>query len=84
MTALKPACAKNDLVNVALGRPERAQGCELVDVVLGARIERLRDDDGADQRAKQRAADQRQASAGFEQPLLQAAGAEFFLRQNVS
>ncbi len=69
--------ADDDLVDVAPGRADRPQGGELVEVILGAGIERLRNDHGADDDTEQGAGEQRRAGAGAEQPELAAALAEF-------
>ena len=58
----------DDLVNIAAGRTDGAQRGEFVEVILGAGIERLRDDDGADDDAEQRPREQGRAGAGAEQP----------------
>ena len=60
-----------------------AQRRELVDVVFGARIECLSDDDGADDHSEQRASEQREASAGAEQPEGAAAVAKLRGREDV-
>ena len=66
-------------MDVAGRGAERAQRGELVEVVLGARVERLRDDDDADDDAEQRAGDERGAGPGLEQPVVEAALAELGL-----
>ena len=75
---------QDDLVDVAGRGAERAQGGELVQVVLGARVERLGDDDDADDHAEGRAGDQSRAGAGLEQPVVDAAVAELLLRQHLA
>ena len=67
---------QDHLADVARGGAERAQGGELVEVVLGAGVERLGDDDDADDDAERRTGDQRRAGAGLEQPVVEAALAE--------
>jgi hypothetical protein len=47
---------------------QRAQGGELVEVILGAGIERLGDDDDADDQAQRRAGDEGRAGPRLEQP----------------
>ena len=73
----------DDLVDVAARGADGAQRRELVDVVLGAGIERLRDDHGADDDAEQCAGEQRGARAGAEQPERAAPLAEFGRRQHL-
>ena len=54
-----------------------------MNVILGARIERLSDDDGADETAEQRAADKGKTGTGAKQPLGQGPRPEFFGRQRL-
>ena len=75
--------ADDDLVDVSAGRADGAQRGKLVQVILGAGIERLRDDHGADDDAEQRAGEQRRARAGAEQPERAAALAKFGRRQHL-
>ena len=82
MTALSSACADDDLVDVEARRADGAQRREFGQMILGAGIKRLRDDDRADDGAQQRAAEERGAGAGAEQPESAAAVAESVGRQH--
>ncbi len=74
---------QDDLVDVAGRGAQRAQRRELVEVVLGARIERLRHDHDADDDAERGACDERHAGARLEHPAADVALAELVVRDDV-
>ena len=71
-------------MDVAGGGAECAQGGELVQVILGARIECLRDDDDADDHAERGAGDECRSGACLEQPVVDAAVTELALGQDLA
>ena len=74
---------QDDEVDVSGRRAERPQRGELVQVVLRRGVERLGDDDDADDHAQNRAGDQRHACTRLEQPVVGRAGAELGVGQHL-